>query len=272
MCKAYPYPRCSHHAKERYQKALQSGDPARIKAARIAYHTTPAGIKELEENGRTELADRYRKRRAALIQKAQAQELANKKPLRLGLDLDETSAEFIIELRKDIARRKGLTEEEAAKLMPVPQHYSLVKSGWFKTVPEFLKAFNEAEENGIYLTMAAKKRSGHTLRKLVANKDVELHVVTAREQKWNEHTREWLRKRRYPIRSITHTERKEEQTHLDVFLDDSDQQILTLSNHGRTVIAFENHWNSHLPSEYRVKSWEELPAVIKNIRRQKNLD
>lgn len=272
MCKAYPYPRCSHHAKQRYQKALESGDAARIKETRIAYYTTPAGIKDLEDAGRAELAEKYRNRRSNLIRKARAEELKKKTPIRLGLDLDETSALFIEELRNDIASKEGLTPEEAAKRMPLPEHYSLVKSGWFKTVPEFLKAFNEAEENGIYLTMSPKERSSHQLRKLVANRDVEIHVVTARNIKWNDHTRQWLRKKRYPVKTITHTEQKETLQHIDVYLDDSDQQIINLTGQGRTVIAFDNAWNQNLPTEYRVKHWDEVPAVIKQIRKQKQLD
>lgn len=58
MCYVKPGPRCSTHAIEELHAAKTSGDPARIKRANIAYMQTPAGIAELNAQGKTELADR----------------------------------------------------------------------------------------------------------------------------------------------------------------------------------------------------------------------
>lgn len=51
MCYAKPGPRCSGHAKQRLNKALESGDAARIREARREYNITPQGIAELKDAG-----------------------------------------------------------------------------------------------------------------------------------------------------------------------------------------------------------------------------
>lgn len=51
MCYAKPGPRCSGHAKERLEKALKSGDAARIREAKREYNITPQGIAELKASG-----------------------------------------------------------------------------------------------------------------------------------------------------------------------------------------------------------------------------
>lgn len=266
MCRAKPYPRCSNHAYKSYQKALETGDPEQIRKARIDYYTTPAGIQYLQVTGKPELAAKYQQRRETLIQRAKRLENLKKTPLRLGLDLDETTGGFIEQLRAEVAAQKGLTPEEAQKLMPTPEHYSLVKSGWFADVQDFMTHFKQAEKDGVYLRMKAFANSRKTLMKMVENRDVEVHVITAREIEWNNDTRTWLRKKRYPIKTITHTESKENTENIDVYIDDSDKQIITLQNHGKTVIAYDNKYNQNIPAAYRVRNWKEVPAVIKQIR------
>lgn len=266
MCRAKPYPRCSNHATKNYQKALEVGDPEQIRKARIDYYTSPAGIKHLQETGKTELAEKYKQRRKTLIQRGKRADNLKKTPLRLGLDLDETTGGFIDQLRNEVAVQKGLTPEQAAELMPTPEHYSLVQSGWFADVQDFMKHFKQAEKDGVYLRMQAFAHSRKTLMKMVENRDVEVHVITAREIEWNNDTRTWLRKKRYPIKTITHTESKEDTEGIDVYIDDSDKQITTLQSHGKTVIAYDNKYNESIPAAYRVKNWTEVPAVIKQIR------
>lgn len=59
MCQAKPYPRCSKHAWEDYQKALATNDPEKINEAKSAYLMTPAGIAHLRDTGNERLAKRY---------------------------------------------------------------------------------------------------------------------------------------------------------------------------------------------------------------------
>lgn len=236
-----------------------------VKQARIAYLTTPEGIQELRDKGKHELADKYDSRRQRLEQEAMKKLLQGKTPIRLALDIDETSGGFIDSLRDTVARNRGLTPEEAKEAFPVPTHYSLVQSGWFKDINQFLEEFHEAERQGVYRKMKAFKDMGQTLRTLVSNREVEVHVVTARESAWNEDTRYWLRKHRVPFVSITHTESKEKVENIDVYIDDSDKQLKTLQEHGKTVIAFDNPYNKHVEAPHRVKAWAEVPSILKLI-------
>lgn len=262
-CNAKDPNNCRYHG-------TKNADRVNAKLERIAYLTTPEGIKELREQGKHELADKFEARRQRLEQEAERQARKSKKPLRLGLDVDETSGGFIHHLRLHVASKLGMSEAEAIEAFPDPTDYNLVKSGWFNDLDHFLTEFHEAEREGIYRKMRAFPGMSRTLRTLVANGDVEVHVVTAREAAWNEDTRYWLRKHRVPFTSITHTESKEAVENIDVFIDDSDKQLNTLRQHGRTVIAYHNRYNEHVETEHRVKGWDEVPSVIKLIA-EKNL-
>jgi 5'(3')-deoxyribonucleotidase len=263
-CKAKDPKNCRFHGTGRFENKAAETVELTPKEARVAYLTTPEGVQELRNKGKHELADKYEARRNRLERKAAKEALKNKVPIRLGLDVDETSGGFIDALRNSVAAQRGMTPEEAKAALPFPQHYSLVESGWFKDVTHFLDEFHEAERQGVYRKMAAFKDMSRTLRTLVANREVEVHVVTARESAWNDDTRFWLRKNRVPFLSITHTESKEK-TNMDVYIDDSDKQLKTLEAHGKTVIAFDNATNDHVQTKHRVRGWKEVPSVLKVI-------
>jgi 5'(3')-deoxyribonucleotidase len=268
-CKAKDPKNCRFHGTGKFEVSDTSTHEMSAKEARVAYLTTPEGIQELRNKGKHELADKYEARRKRLEIEAEKEALKNKVPLRLAVDLDETSGGFINALRESVAAQRGITLEEAKKELPFPEHYSLVDSGWFKDVNHFMDEFHEAERQGVYRKMVAFKDMSRTLRTLVSNRDVEVHVVTAREMEWNSDTRYWLRKNRVPFRSITHTESKEE-TDMDVYIDDSDKQLKTLQSHGKTVIAFDNLTNDHVQTPHRVRSWKEVPSVLKVIAENRN--
>lgn len=263
-CKAKNPNNCRFHGTGKFENRAAATPELSVKEARVAYLTTPEGIQELRDKGKNELADKYEARRKRLEEEAAKELLQSKTPIRLALDLDETSGGFIDALRESVAAQRGMTLEEAKEVLPFPEHYSLVESGWFSDVNHFMEEFHEAERQGVYRKMAAFKDMSRTLRTLVSNREVEVHVVTARTIEWNEDTRFWLRKNRVPFRSITHTESKEE-TDMDVYIDDSDKQLKTLQAHGKTVIAFDNLTNDHVPTPHRVRSWKEVPSVIKVI-------
>lgn len=263
-CKAKDPQNCRFHGTGKFDESAATTNQMSAKEARVAYLTTPEGVQELRDKGNNVLADKYEARRARLEAAAAKELLKNKTPIRLGLDVDETSGGFIDALRNSVAAQRGLTPEQAKEAFPFPQHYSLVDSGWFEDVNHFMQEFREAERQGVYRKMAAFKDMSRTLRTLVANRDVEVHVVTARESAWNDDTRYWLRKNRVPFLSITHTESKEK-TDMDVYIDDSDKQLVTLAAHGKTVIAFHNDTNDHVETTHRVRAWAEVPSVLKVI-------
>lgn len=67
MCYPLPGPRCSHHVKERLDKAIAEGDPALIAKYKQEYLMTPDGIDELRRQGKDDTADLLQSRRDKAI-------------------------------------------------------------------------------------------------------------------------------------------------------------------------------------------------------------
>lgn len=252
MCRKAPYPRCSNHARLSLQKAVASGDPERIEQARHNWRLSPAGLKELEGQNPS-LAAEYATKRAALIERAA-------RPVRVGLDIDNTSGDFTDGLRQHVLRVTGRDPQ----LYPDPEHYSLVDSNWFSSKEEFLSHFQESERQGIYRRMRAFDGLKKNVQRLIAD-GAEIHIVTARNQAWEADTRDWLRRTGIPFHSITFTDSKEKLDHVDVYLDDADYQLEKLEKHGKKVVAFDQLYNRHLSHMPRVKHWDDVPAMIKKV-------
>ena len=261
MCKASPYPRCSNHARKALDAALRSGNTDRVKLAKQQFYTSVEGIQQLRDSGREELADKYAMRRNRLIAEAKKIERLKKRPIRLGLDIDNTIGDFNKGMLTRIMLEKGYTVEQAEALYPTPTDYSFVVSGWFPNVNSFKETFNNAEKNGVYRTMDVYPEAAKIIRQLAASGDVEIHLVSARNKKWNDDTRAWLRAHRIPFKSITFTDAKEE-TDMDIYLDDAGYQLAKLKEHGKKVIAFDQLYNRSLSDIPRVKHWTQVPAMI----------
>lgn len=60
MCYKLPGPRCSSHAFADLRRALREGNEEDIRAAKIAYATTPRGLRELAETGQVEKVEKYK--------------------------------------------------------------------------------------------------------------------------------------------------------------------------------------------------------------------
>lgn len=69
MCYAKPGPRCSGHAKQRLNKALESGDSARIREARREYNITPQGLAELKDAGNRKIYKYFVAQRRARMER-----------------------------------------------------------------------------------------------------------------------------------------------------------------------------------------------------------
>lgn len=259
MCKAAPYPRCSSHAKQQYDKAVLTGTDQQIRNARINYLTSPEGIKSLREAGKHDVAERFATRRQKMIEKAQRMERLQKQ-ITVALDLDNTTADFTGGFRDSLAKKYNLTPQEAMERYPKPIDYSFVKSGWFKSNEEFLSEFHDAEKRGLYLNLKIYPGARKTMRSL-QEKGYTLRVVTARTQDYNADTKTALRRYRMPYRSLVHTEAKEtEQAHL--FVDDAPKQITTLTKHGKKVIAFKASYNAGMKGVGAVKDWSEMEKAV----------
>lgn len=252
--------RCAKYAKTALQNAITSGDEAAIRKAKIEYFTTSAGIAKLRSDGRNDVADKFAARRESLIQRNK-REWRKENGISIALDLDNTTADFTGAFRASLAKKYGMTKEEAMKKYPVPIDYSFVKSGWFKDMNEFLSEFHEAENKGLYENMPIFSQARRTVQG-IHNEGYRIHFVTARGQQFNEHTKVALRRYRLPYHLLKHTEEKEHhEAHL--FFDDAPKQIETLSINGKKVVAYDNIYNADSKgSVARVKSWKDVQAVL----------
>lgn len=266
MCRKLPFPRCSSHARKAYEIALASGDEALIKKAKISYYTSPEGIKKLREAGKNDLADKFQARRNRKVEEAKKIDRINRK-VTLALDLDNTSMKLTNAFRNSLAKKYGLTKEEALKRYPEPHDYSFVVSGWFKDHDEFMKEFSEAEAKGIYSNMKMIKGARRTIQTL-QQKGYTIKVITARPAEFNADTKVALKRHRTPYSDIVHTEEKQEH-HADLFFDDSPKQITTLMNHGKKVVAFKASYNTSYKGHARANDWSEIEKIADRLTRSR---
>lgn len=265
MCRKSPFPRCSSHARKAYEKALVSGDEMKIKKAKIDYLTSPEGTKKLRAEGRDELADKFATRRARLVAEAERQDRIARK-ITLALDLDNTSMKFTNAFRNSLAKKYGLSKEEALKKYPEPSDYSFVVSGWFKDTKEFLSEFNEAEAKGLYTNMKMLPGAKKGIKTL-QQKGYTIKVITARTPDYNADTKTSLKRYRLPYSGIIHTEEKQEQdAHL--FFDDAPKQITTLMTHGKKVVAFKASYNVGMKGHGNVNDWSQVEKIADRLTRK----
>lgn len=245
--------------REALERAKESGNAAAIKKAKMDYMKSPEGIALLRESGRNELANKM-ERRVADENTATLRAERSRKPLRVGLDLDNTTGDFTGGMRAYSASLEGMSRKEASKAYPEPDTYDF--GNWYSK-EEFLERFHAAEEVGLYRSMEAMPGARRVLQNLAAD-GVEIHVVTARPARWNADTLHWLKKNRIPYASVTHTEDKAA-LDLDVYIDDSDSQLAHLAERSKTTIAMHALYNQDAPATHRVRAWDEVPAIIEQL-------
>lgn len=251
--------RCSDSAKKALDDAIEAGDLPSIKAAKIEYLTSPAGIVSLRNQGRDDLADRFQSRRERLM-RANQRQWRKDQGIGIALDLDNTTADFTGAFRASLAKHHGLNKQEALARYPEPTDYSFVESGWFKDHDEFLSEFHASEERGLYKSMSIFKNARKTIQGLHQD-GYRIDFVTARTPNFNEDTKHALRRYKLPYHILKHTEEKE--THdAHLFFDDAPKQITTLTLHGKKVVAYNNLYNENNEGAGRVKSWSEISAVV----------
>lgn len=266
MCKKSPYPRCSSHTRKAYAAALESGDENLIKKTKVAYYTSPEGIRKLREAGKNDLAEKFQARRTRKIEQAERLDRIERK-VTLALDLDNTSMKFTNAFRNSLAKKYNLTKAEALQKYPEPHDYSFVVSGWFKDHNEFMSEFNEAEAKGLYSNMKMLPGARRTIQTL-QQKGYTIKVITARTADFNTDTKTALRRYRTPYSTIVHTEDKEKH-HADLFFDDSPKQITTLMSHGKKVVAFKASYNNGLKGSARANDWSEIEKIADRLTRRR---
>ena len=258
MCKPLPYPRCSSHARASLDAALKSGDAKRIQRARTNFYTTPAGINALKEAGKPELAERYLERRTRLVEQFKRQERI-RNGVTIGLDLDNTTGDFTLQLQKDVAKALGIPESEWKDKFPDPRFYSYAKSGWFADEDAFKLSFHAAEKTGLYKRMPVYRGANSAIRRLQAA-GFKVKLITARGEEMDADTRAWLKRNRIPFNSLVFSKNKKEHP-AHVYVDDSPDNINDLRANGKEVITYHQLYNKDI-SGSRVRDWSQLEKKL----------
>lgn len=259
-------PRCPKSARTALQRALATKDPAKIKAARVEWYTTEPGIEELRKRGREDAAAKFEARRQRLIELSKRRDRMDK-GITVAIDLDNTTADFNAAFRAALAKKYGLTPEEALERYPDPDNYDYATAGWFESKEEFRAEMREAEENGMYENLPIFSGARETIRNLREN-GYKVHFLTARDKAFTEHTKAALRKYRVGYDALVHDNNKHDYAPAHVFIDDAPYQVDNLTANGRPVIVFGAKYNENITHAPRVKSWREVGPLIDQQTRE----
>lgn len=192
----------------------------------------------------------------------------NEQVFHLATDLDETSGGFVDGLRDALAEKYGLSPEEALRRYPEPEQYALYEAGWFNSKEEFLAEFHEAEANGLYRRLRPMEGLAQHMKTLVAEENVALHVVTARDQSWNKDTVAWLQANGFPYITMRHEDNKPSVQGMDAFIDDAPYQINGLRDAGHNVIIYNQKTNASIEG-HRAKGWQDVQGIIRILKTEK---
>lgn len=185
----------------------------------------------------------------------------------VAVDMDNTLVDFTEGFREFMAKKHGLSPEEAKMRFPDPENYDFTKgdSAWFSTTEEFLSNFREAESTGLYMGLRAYYGAIKTLKKILEDDRVELRVVTARDPAYNEETERSLRKRGLNLEVDHEVEKENYPAH--IFIDDKDDfaenirsgKYIMPDNIVKEIIVPEHKYNTHIST---AKNWREISQQL----------
>lgn len=191
----------------------------------------------------------------------------------VGLDLDNTFADFSGAMRKFIAETAAITEADVINaIMPDPTGYSMENWIWCHTpFSGFQDAFVAAEETGkLYSSMEVFPGAVEALSELSAL-DYDVHVVTARRPAFEAETREALEIWGVPhMDNLTFTNEKYNYP-ADIFIDDAPSHLSAFGERNIPSIAFTNAYNANLnDSEVgiygRIHTWDDAVDMFAKVR------
>jgi 5'(3')-deoxyribonucleotidase len=191
-----------------------------------------------------------------------------KEKMIIGLDIDNTIAEYTSGLLEDIARQLNVDDMEAFhREYAPPVDYSM--SNW----PGFPDAFYgfhvKAVDRGLYARLKMIEGASDFLWKISDDGD-HIRVITSRfvgHQRNSKVVRDtgiWLDDSNIPYRDIMFTSSKTD-VYADVYVDDSPDNIINLRALGREVIIFDAPYNQGLPGR-RAYTWAEVYAHLVELR------
>ncbi len=201
-------------------------------------------------------------------------ELRSASVVHVALDLDNTTVDFTGGLRDYLAAREGLSPSEARRKYPDPTNYNLASGSrrWFGDIKEFLGVLHDAEGSGLYRNLRARAGAVSVIKKILRDRRVKLHVVTARSPEYDADTHASLE--HYGIdMEIEHAENKDAYP-AHIFIDDKADfaervQEGTLRHPDgsvKKVIVPANGYNLHLnPARTWGEIYDELNAQVEQM-------
>lgn len=191
----------------------------------------------------------------------------------LGLDIDDTSGKYLKSLKTSIIEDEqdkffaGMSLSEIDSHFPSMSSYSSFEWTVINGDREKFKAYHAtAVEKGIYTDIEPFAGVSEKLWQLKDEHDVKIHVITNRfvipgqNAKVITDTALWFDKHNIPYDDITFTTNKVN-IMADVYIDDSEHNIIPLNEAGRKTIVFDRSYNRQIPGP-RAKDWNEAYNLI----------
>lgn len=180
------------------------------------------------------------------------------KKIKIGLDLDGVTADYVRYLRSHCAKEFGVDESS----IPDPFSYSFYESGWgFESEEHFRKVHGEAVEAGMYEALEVYEGASGALWHL-SDAGYHIRVITSRFVNHGQNgtviaqTGAWLDKHNIPYRDIVFTGHKTE-VDVDFYIDDSPSNITKFREVGKDVLIFDAPYNQGM-GEPRVDNWKDV--------------
>jgi 5'(3')-deoxyribonucleotidase len=193
----------------------------------------------------------------------------------LGLDLDDTSFEYLNGLKEFIIKEDseffaGMTEEEIQTHFPTLVSYDYFP--WTRIKGD-RKKFEEyhcnAVENGLFRSLKPHAGVSEALWKLNNEHDFHIYVITSRFVRHGQHARVLtdtaisLDEANIPYRDIMFV-RDKVNVVADVYIDDSPKNIHNLREVGRNVIVYDQPYNQDFDGP-RAHNWTEGYDILSTM-------
>lgn len=194
----------------------------------------------------------------------------------LGLDLDDTSGKYLKTLKQAIIEAEqekmfaGMTSAEIDTHFPDMSSYSSFEWSAIAGDREVFKRYHaDAVDKGLYANIEPFIGVSEALWKLKKEHDYRIFVITSRfvmngqNAKVISDTGLWLDKHNIPYDDIMFTSSKVNIL-ADVYIDDSEHNILPLREAGRNTIVYDRSYNKQLPGP-RAKNWDEAYNLLSTM-------
>lgn len=193
-----------------------------------------------------------------------------RKPM-IGLDLDNTVADFTHGMRERAGLKKKILQAEWLTHFPEPSEYSMWmgNQSWYVDKDDFVSELKAAELAGIYKTIAMYPNASNVLNELKAY-GFDIKAVTARSAEFNEDTRSWIVEHGIPTKVIINPGfEKHNVPDIDVYIDDAPHVIDKLIEHNKKVIIMNQTYNETAVTPHensrRAANWNDKDKIVNDI-------